>query len=210
LTKNYLYVVFYILMMFPVVMTYSKAAWLQYFLLYFLFGIRWNLFLLIFFILAVSLFASELYDVIGFKISQTASGSLSTRIDYFLYASVGSLYSPFLGHGSGSFFEINKYFNLNILPGNNSHNAFSEILFNYGFFAFFTFAFFFWCTIRRLFNVIYGSAMHPLFNFKFLIIISVFLIYPMVQLQVYSQPWFYALSGLMGGYYARPTAPSRA
>ena len=217
ITRNIFLVVGYAAFFNLALMTYSKATILVYLVIFVIFiftvvkNSKTHLILLVVIIFSgffYVLFDNEIIDNIQIlydkKSEQTVEGgSLDYRIDVFISGVKASLINPIFGFGGKNFRYIS-----NIFPElrdygliENAENAFSEIGFTTGLINLIIFCRILFISALRS-KVVLGFSLPNyeknliLFSYSFVI-----LIWSSVQLEIYSQLWFYAYCGAVSGIY---------
>ncbi len=220
LEKKKLWLILFFLAFLPILMSYSKAAMLQWLVLLALLFVMFikhmclkNLIYIILigvgvYFVAVSFYEESLNQYAGnmnqffeSKTVQTQSGSMDLRASYLFNALLAAMNSPIFGHGGKNFGYIS-----NILPGDwsgaqdsNAHNAFAELAFSSGYVVVIAFILIIYLAgLRSRFIVQYFTS-----RFDSILALTAFycviVLWASVQNQIYSQPWFYVYCGLVSG-----------
>ena len=204
-----------ILAFIPLLMTYSKTSMLQWLILlimliswYILYNRKMSIKVFLFATLG-GIFCAIVYylgfenldTVYEYKLEQTRGGTVDARLVYFYKTLYASFNSPLFGHGAKNLEYITNIVPVNwaVADVSNSHNAFSELAFSSGYLAALALLVTIHASASRLRYVVlhYTSRFDSLFVFiAFYIVIG---LWASVQLQIYSQPWFYAFCGLISG-----------
>lgn len=193
--------------------TFSKGAWIMVVL-----GIFCNLLalhinfkenykniiipyylLFILIIMVIFIYDDRLMGILQFKINSTYDvGSFDIRKNFIFISILSALENPIFGMGIGNFYQVKSMYPdiqmPELLPEDNSHNIFSELVFSGGFPALFLFCGILVNSLWQLWKLLEICSGSKFLKKIYLFISGLFLfIWGSIQLQIMAQPvfWFW-------------------